>query len=206
MCSYSARLKAAAQSHLWHESVYMYTLPKQTNKQKTIPEALWKTAKHDCKEKNRWAKSHIYLWKQNFLHLSRWKEIQLANKTPVISLLTVFDNKEIPGVGETTLIWAQTVCKYLHVVTRTIARPLCAPHIPPFSWTFAKSKGTVPAVAAVTAIWSTDYPFKLESQLRVLEDVLALLLAESCSNINHICSTHVIWKASFLQQFHRRRR
>lgn len=67
-------------------------------------------------------------------------------------MLTVFDNKEIPGVGETMLIWAQTVCKYLHVLTRTIARPLCAPLIPPFSWTFAKPKGTVPAVAAVTAI------------------------------------------------------
>lgn len=61
-------------------------------------------------------------------------------------------------------------------------------------------------MAAVTDIdgraspaFLSSYSFsQLNSQLRVLEDVLAPDLAESSSNISHICSTHMIWKASFL--------
>lgn len=70
----------------------------------------------------------------------------------------------------------------------------------------SKSKGTAPNVAAVTdtdgraspALLASYYFFQLNSQPRVLEDVLASVLAESSSNTSHVCSTHMIWKPSFL--------
>ena len=89
---------------------------------KLIPVAFWETAKYDCKGKNRWA-NHIPIYENRISSISAEDGRKyIWPRRPQWSLcwpyLTIKEHLEWE---KQCVIWAQAVCKHLHILTKPIA-------------------------------------------------------------------------------------